>query len=105
VRLEPARLEFRPAPGLPADLPSRLGTALHRLTGRRWLVVVVNEGGAPTLAAQAEAARRRRIAELHGDPQVRAVLDIFPGSRIVDVGPAEPAGRTSPEPQDRKSSA
>ena len=85
VRFEPGMLEFRPGPGLPSDLPSRLGTALHRLTGRRWLVALATAGGAETLAAQAEAAKTQRIAELGAEPGMRRLLDLFPGARIVDV--------------------
>jgi DNA polymerase-3 subunit gamma/tau len=88
VRFEPGVLEFRPRPGLPPDMPSRLNAALHRLTGRRWMVAVANAGGEETLAAQAEAAKTRRIAELGTEPGMRQVLDLFPGARIVDVRPS-----------------
>jgi DNA polymerase-3 subunit gamma/tau len=88
VRFEPGVLEFRPRPGLPPDLPSRLNAALHRLTGRRWMVAVANAGGEETLAAQAEATKTRRISELGAEPGMRQVLDLFPGARIVDVRPS-----------------
>ena len=92
VRFEPGVLEFRPGPGLPPDLPSRLGTALLKLTGRRWIIAVAGSGGAETLAAQAEAAKTRRIAELGAEPGMRHVLDLFPGARIVDVRPSSESG-------------
>jgi DNA polymerase-3 subunit gamma/tau len=85
VRIEPGRLEFRAGPGLPSDLPGRLTNALHELTGRRWVVSLASEGGAATLAAQDEAAKIARLAELEHDPVVRGVLDLFPGAKIVDV--------------------
>ncbi len=87
VRFEPGVLEFRPGPGLPPDLPSRLGAALLKVTGRRWLIALAGSGGADTLAAQAEVAKTRRIAELGAEPGMRHVLDLFPGARIVDVRP------------------
>jgi DNA polymerase-3 subunit gamma/tau len=49
------------------------------------MVVVVSVGGESTLAAQAAAAKSHRLSELEVDPQVRAVLDLYPGSRLVDV--------------------
>ncbi len=88
VRFAPGVLEFRPEPGLPADLASQLNAALHRLTGRRWLIAVATHGGEDTLAAQDEAAKTRRIAELVEEPAMRKVLEQFPGARIVDVRPA-----------------
>jgi DNA polymerase-3 subunit gamma/tau len=85
VRFEPGRLEFRPEPNLPTDLASKVSTALLKLTGRRWMVALVSTGGEPTLSAQADAARSRRLAELGQDPEVRAVLELFPGAQVVDV--------------------
>jgi DNA polymerase-3 subunit gamma/tau len=91
VRFEPGRLEFRPEPNLPPDLASKVGAALLKLTERRWMVAVVSAGGEPTLAAQADEAKAQRLAEIDSDPQVRAVLDMFPGARVVDV-------RQAPDP-------
>jgi DNA polymerase-3 subunit gamma/tau len=105
VHFEPGRIEFRPAAGLPPDLASRLGGALKELTGRRWLVAVVREGGAPTLAAEAAAEKAERLAELERDPRVRAVLDLYPGARIVDVAPAEPPAENAPDHPSRMSRA
>ncbi|MFO1068154.1 MAG: DNA polymerase III subunit gamma/tau [Geminicoccaceae bacterium] len=96
VRFEPGRLELRLTPGLPPDLPNRLSNALLRITTRRWLVSVVNAGGEPTLSAQADAARDRRLAELADEPAIRSLLEQFPGARIVDVrtDPDNPAPGT-----------
>ena len=55
------------------------------MTGRRWVVVVVSSGGAPTLAAQAAATKAQRLAEVGDDPQIRQVLALFPGAQVVDV--------------------
>ncbi|MFO1036454.1 MAG: DNA polymerase III subunit gamma/tau [Geminicoccaceae bacterium] len=88
IRFEPGRVELRPEPGAPADLAARLTEALQRLTGRRWLVAVGSAEGEPTLADVAEKHRLARMEALAQDPEVKAVLDLFPGSRIVDVRPA-----------------
>ncbi len=92
VRLEPGLLEVRARPGLPRELPGELAAALQAVTGRRWMVALSDAPGEPTLAEQAEAARARRIEELGRTEPIRNLLELFPGTEIVDVRPAAPAG-------------
>jgi len=102
VHFEPGRIELRPTPRAPANLPNRIAACLNEWTGRRWLVGVSTDAGAPTLKQQAEAAvaeRRRRAAE---HPLVKAVLDAFPGAvidEVRDVGAAEPAVGDGVQPE------
>jgi DNA polymerase III subunit gamma/tau len=90
IRFEPGRLELRFAAGVPSDVVGRLGEAASRVTGRRWLVAVGSEPGEPTLAEQAAARKRRRLAEVAGDPALQEVLAAFPGAALVDVRPRRP---------------
>ena len=85
VRFEPGRIEFRPGARAPANLANRLGELLRRWTGRRWVVSVAKEGGAPTLRQQAEAREAKLRQEVAADPAVRALLDAFPGATIEAV--------------------
>ena len=94
VHFEPGRIELRPTPRAPANLPNRVAACLNEWTGARWLVSVSGDLGAPTLKQQAQAAEaemRRRAAE---HPLVRAVLDAFPGATIDAV-----RDLTTPEPK------
>jgi DNA polymerase-3 subunit gamma/tau len=77
---------------VPRDLPGRVGEALGRLTGRRWLVALSEAEGEPTLAEQAARARAARLDELGRSEPLRGLLELFPGARIVDIRPAEPHG-------------
>jgi len=95
VHFEPGRIEFRPGPQAPTNLANRLGARLTEWTGRRWVVSVSGEAGAPSLEQQAQAAidAEREAAERH--PLVQAALAAFPGS-VVDavrelLPPAAPA--------------
>jgi len=93
VHFEPGRIELRPTPRAPANLPNRIAACLNEWTGARWLVSVSGDLGAPTLKEQAQAAEaemRRRAAE---HPLVKAVLDAFPGATIDAV-----RDLTTPEP-------
>jgi len=82
VHFEAGRIDLRPTPKAPHDLPNRVAACLLKWTGARWLVSVSGDLGAPTLKEQAlaaEAELRRRAAE---HPLVKAVLDAFPGATI-----------------------
>jgi DNA polymerase-3 subunit gamma/tau len=54
-------------------------------TGKRWIVVVSKEDGAPTMRAQAEAQQAEIERGVQSDPLVQAVLNRFPGAKIVGV--------------------
>ena len=59
VQLEAGPLEFRPSARAPRTLASDLQQKLRDWTGERWTVSIASEGGAPTLAEQKQAPRRR----------------------------------------------
>jgi DNA polymerase-3 subunit gamma/tau len=82
VRFEPGRIEINPDQHAPRNLSNRLGTLLSEWTGRRWVVAISSEPGAPTLASQAAHAEARERAEVVAHPLVQAVLAAFPGATI-----------------------
>ena len=70
-------------------------------TGRRWMVVVSAEAGAPSLFAQAQTRKAELKDGVRADPLVQAVLARFPGAEIVDVRPpAPPPAATEEMPDD-----
>lgn len=85
VRFEIGRIEFALAGQGNRHLANDLSKRLKEWTGQTWLVAVVNAEGQPTLREQAEAARGKRESDAASHPSVRAVLERFPGARIVDV--------------------
>jgi DNA polymerase-3 subunit gamma/tau len=89
VRMEDGRLEIALEQGASRAIVQDLSRKLSDWTGRRWMVVVSAEPGAPTLRAQAQARQEELEIGVRGDPLVQAVLDRFPGAQIVGVrGPA-----------------
>ena len=85
ARYQPGRIEFEPAPNAASDLASRLGSRLQAWTGNRWAVILVNEGGKPTVAEVRDAEANARKAEAATNPLVQAVLATFPKSKITEV--------------------
>ncbi|HEV2556671.1 MAG TPA: DNA polymerase III subunit gamma/tau [Bosea sp. (in: a-proteobacteria)] len=85
VRFEQGRIEFSLASGSSRTIATDLSRRLKEWTGQTWMVAVVNGEGGATLREQAEAAKGQRESDAASHPAVKAVLERFPGARIVDV--------------------
>ncbi len=101
VRFEPGRIEFRPGAKAPANLANRIAACLNEWTGRRWLVGISAEEGAPTMREQAASHQTDLRQRAANHPLVKAVMAAFPGARIEEVrdltGPAT-TDNPAPEP-------
>jgi DNA polymerase-3 subunit gamma/tau len=91
VSFQPGHLEIRLAEGAARDLPNRLSRFLNTATGTRWMVTVVQTGGAETLGDQQDAAVRAKREEVTRHPLVRSILTIFPGAELEQVKQIGPA--------------
>jgi DNA polymerase III subunit gamma/tau len=109
VRFEDGRLEIALEPSARKTLVNELSRKLNEWTGRRWMVAVSTEPGAPTVRAQSEAQRAELEQGVRADPLVQAVLARFPGAEIVGVRkrddiaaplPADPEGPAGDAPPD-----
>ncbi len=85
VRFEDGRLEIALEPQAAKTLAHDLSRKLASWTGKRWLVVISAEQGAPTLRSQTEARQAEIERGVQADPLVQAVLSRFPGAKIVGV--------------------
>ncbi|HEV7439169.1 MAG TPA: DNA polymerase III subunit gamma/tau, partial [Methylobacterium sp.] len=85
VRFEEGRIEFRLAEGGRPSIANDLARALDAWTGRRWIVALSKDEGAPTLESRARAATETRHQNAAAHPLVREVLSRFPGAQIIDV--------------------
>jgi len=85
----PGRIEFVPTDRAPRDLAARLAQRLQLWTGTRWAVTLVNEGGAPTIAALRDAEQDALKQQVTEHPLMQAVLLSFPKARITDIRSAK----------------
>jgi DNA polymerase III subunit gamma/tau len=85
VGCEDGKLEIALESSAPKTLVHDLQRKLTGWTGKRWMVVVSKEQGAPTVRAQAEAQQAEIERGVQSDPLVQAVLNRFPGAKIVGV--------------------
>ncbi len=92
VRFEDGQLEIALESSAPKTLVHDLQRKLAGWTGKRWIVVVSKEQGAPTMRAQADAQQAEIERDVQSDPLVQAVLNRFPGAKIVGVTQNAPGG-------------
>jgi DNA polymerase-3 subunit gamma/tau len=98
VRYEDGRLEIALQPSAARTLVNDLSRKLSQWTGRRWMVVVSAEPGAPTVHAQSAARAAELKTGVRADPLVQAVLARFPDAEIVEVRQAGAAAAPMGEP-------
>jgi DNA polymerase-3 subunit gamma/tau len=87
VRYEEGRLEISLEPSAQRALVNDLSRKLSLWTGKRWMVIVSAEAGAPTVHSQSNIRKAAFEQEVTADPLVQAVLMRFPGAKIVEVRP------------------
>jgi DNA polymerase III subunit gamma/tau len=91
VRFEEGSIEFALSPGASPAIAQHLARRLQEWTGRRWIVAISRESGAPSLGEQAEAAAAAAMLGVRADPLVQRALALFPGAEIIGVRGAEPS--------------
>jgi DNA polymerase-3 subunit gamma/tau len=85
VRCEDGQLEIALEPSAPKTFVHDLQRKLTAWTGKRWIVVVSKEQGAATVREQSDARQAEIERGVQADPLVQAVLNRFPGAKIVGV--------------------
>ena len=100
VRFEDGRLEIALQPTANKALAHELSRKLGGWTGKRWLVVVSNEAGAPTMRQQNESREAELKQGVRSNPLVESVLKKFPGAEIVAVTKRDPENEAPPAPAD-----
>jgi DNA polymerase-3 subunit gamma/tau len=85
VKVEPGRLDVALTGDAPKTLLTDLNTRLRAWTGRPWLVSVSREEGEATIAQREAERRETALLDATTDPAVAAILQRFPGARVIDV--------------------
>jgi DNA polymerase III subunit gamma/tau len=85
VRCEDGKLEIALEPTAPKTFVHDLQRKLAAWTGKRWIVVVSQEQGVATMREQSDARQAEIERGVQTDPLVQAVLNRFPGAKIVGV--------------------
>jgi DNA polymerase-3 subunit gamma/tau len=85
VRFRPGHLELNPLGTAPKELGQDLMRKLKAWTGRVWIVALSGEEGAAPLGVQRRECEAREIERIRDHPDVKQVLQHFPGARIAAV--------------------
>ncbi|HEY1928887.1 MAG TPA: DNA polymerase III subunit gamma/tau [Caulobacteraceae bacterium] len=99
ISFRPGAIEFEPSPGAPSNLAQRLVARLKEWTGQPWLVATDSRGGSETLDELHKQALARAHGEVLADPFVKAVLDAFPGTEILEVREMTVPQVVAPDPE------
>jgi DNA polymerase-3 subunit gamma/tau len=98
VRFEDGSIEISPGPHASPQLAQTLMRRLQEWTGRRWIVAISNQTGAPSLHETREAEAAAALQGVQALPLVQKVLEHFPGAEIIlrpgEPVPAADAGRS-----------
>ena len=85
VSFEEGRIEVNLIDTAPKNLVGKLSQKLTGWTGKRWVIVVSGENGAPTLAELRDAEFEKNSAEVKAHPAVTAAEAQFPGLKITRI--------------------
>lgn len=103
VSFEQGRIEVVLTEGVDPGIIGTLSARLQAWTGQRWLVTVSTK--APeglTLRQEKEQRQQAATAAAHDDPLVKAILETWPGAKVVNVtvrdDPATPETDLPPPP-------
>jgi DNA polymerase-3 subunit gamma/tau len=98
VSFEQGRIEVALQDGTDPAIIATLSARLQAWTGQRWLVNVSSKPPEGlTLRQEQELKKEAAHAAAHEDPLVKAILDSFPGAKVVNVTVREDAVLTVPE--------
>lgn len=82
VNFAPGVLDIRVTGRAPQNFAGKVTQFLSEWTGKRWIVGLSNETGAPTLSETVKQRKASRMQNAESHPLVRAVLDGFPDAKL-----------------------
>ena len=85
ISMTDGKLELALESGASTGLPGELSRKLEQWTGRRWMVTVARGGGEETVAKQKKDARNSAERDAMQIPDVKAIMQVFPQAKILEV--------------------
>lgn len=92
VVVEPGLLRYSRPPQFRGDISTVVRDALLAVTGQRWTLEEVPEGGAPTLVERDDADRAAAAARIRAHPLVAAAFAAFPDAEMIEDSEGPKAG-------------
>jgi DNA polymerase-3 subunit gamma/tau len=85
-------IEIALLPGAPAEIANELREKLNKWTGRRWIVVVSRQRGAPPIGEVRRAQEAAELEALKQHTPLAELLEQFPNAKITAVRPVTVRG-------------
>lgn len=85
VKFEQGHLSIRLRDSAPQNMTGRISERLAQWTGQRWIISFSKEEGAPTLGDVRRQAQQQQLEEVRAHPVVAGMLNVFPGTKIIDI--------------------
>ena len=85
IAFELGKIELHLLPSAPASLPTQLAGFLEQATKRKWQILSKPERGTISLHAERELEKAKALAEATQHPHVQAILEAFPGARMLGL--------------------
>ena len=90
VKFSVSQIELRLNEQADKSVTGLLSKRLSEWTGQRWIVSISNKPGAPTLAEQKQEKDDALKADIMTDPNVKAIIEAFPGAEITSITAHDP---------------
>ena len=87
VSFAEGRIEMQVAEHVPADMPQKISKLLSQWTGNRWVVMVSQEQGQPSIKEQEDKRFGEQKQQALEHPLIKDVMGAFPGAEIIDFKP------------------
>ena len=98
ISFEQGRIEVALADGADPGMIATLSARLQLWTGQRWLITVSSKpNDGLTLRQEKEERAALQRAQAHDDPLVQAILNTFPGAKVVNVKVKDDAEVMAPD--------
>lgn len=98
ISFEQGRIEVALADGADPGIIATLSARLQAWTGERWLITVSSKPPEGLTIKQEQAKKVEAAhAAAHEDPLVKAILETFPGAKVVNVTVREEAAAAAPD--------
>ena len=98
ISFEQGRIEVALADGADPGMIATLSARLQLWTGQRWLITVSSKpNDGLTLRQEKEERAALQRAQAHDDPLVQAILNTFPGAKVVNVKVKDDAEVLAPD--------
>jgi len=84
VSVADGRIEIALTKDADVSVATQLSTKLKEWTNKTWLVTVSKQAATDTIRQQRDRAAQDKLDKAMQDPSVKAILDAFPGARLVN---------------------